>query len=385
MPISLIIAIINSMLKDFFVSNFALICISIAMIFICIQNLKTNRKQAIFSLVIVGTALLLSVLLLFEDLSCELWINIPLATFFAFLGYTIRPVCLYFFLAIAQRLKAIKWPFRVPLAVNVVVYALALFVNVPQLSHLIYYYEFNHELGILVFQRGTTVLNFFSHAIGLFYLAYLLIVSFKQLNNKHKTDFFVIITCVVFVIAAVVLESLQLARYLLNTVIVISCLFFYFFLYTQYIRKDALTGLFDRKTFYSDIAKADRRINGILQIDMNGLKVLNDSRGHEAGDEALKTIGEIIDKCTPNNMYGYRVGGDEFSVICLNSTDEQIIKTVEKIQKEMAKTEYHISIGYAFNEERDADVQELIRAADKEMYPDKEHYYLTSGIDRRKK
>ena len=369
------------MLVQYIVSNFALLCILLGMVFISLQNIHSRNRESFYSLLIVGTTFILSILLALEyygTIKCYTF----LSTFCAVLGYSIRPVCIYLFIRLASLKKENPLLFFIPLGVNFLIYCLALFINVPALRTLVFYYDLDSVNNVLVFKRG--VLNFSSHILSLLFLGYLIYLSFKRLRGKHKNDALAVLTCSLFVIVAVILETFRLAQNLLNTIIAVSCVFYYLYIYIQYVRKDALTGLFDRKTFFADIKRFDKKINGVAEIDMNGLKVINDTYGHEAGDKALRTIAKIIDSSIKKNMYTYRVGGDEFAIIALGTTEEEMNELSNLIKEKLKESKYNASIGHAFTLNKDTHVNELMKEADKKMYLDKEEFYKNSNIERRK-
>ena len=118
----------------------------------------------------------------------------------------------------------------------------------------------------------------------------------------------------------------------------------------------------------------------ILFIDMDGLKKINDTYGHNAGDEALKTLALMIQKVCPKNHIAVRYGGDEFLIIgpAQKAGDEG--KLNKQLQKEMelynqsAGNEYAVeaSIGYILsNCESDKQMNEYIQEADTLMYHNK--------------
>ena len=126
------------------------------------------------------------------------------------------------------------------------------------------------------------------------------------------------------------------------------------------------------------------RATGVIQFDMNGLKYINDNLGHLEGDKALSTIALIILKSTKRSMYAYRLGGDEFTVVVNNSSEEEIQKAITKFKENLAKTPYHCSIGYAHRQDKNIDFIDLLKEAEKKMYQDKEEFYKNANFERRK-
>ncbi|WP_027203355.1 GGDEF domain-containing protein [Butyrivibrio fibrisolvens] len=107
---------------------------------------------------------------------------------------------------------------------------------------------------------------------------------------------------------------------------------------------------------------------------MNELKGINDTLGHAEGDKALVQIGTVLKKTSFHGTLIYRMGGDEFTVICTDSDKNDIEKIVKNIEHEMNKTPYTCSIGYAC-QDGGKTLDELNREADKRMYDNKQKYY----------
>jgi diguanylate cyclase (GGDEF)-like protein/PAS domain S-box-containing protein/putative nucleotidyltransferase with HDIG domain len=139
---------------------------------------------------------------------------------------------------------------------------------------------------------------------------------------------------------------------------------------------DQLTGLKNRRFYEEELRRLDIKENLPLTIvlgDVNGLKLINDSFGHAAGDELIKKVAEIIKSGCEDEGVVVRLGGDEF-VILLSKTDsdktEQIIKNINKLtQKEKVKNiEISISFGYETKKYEEEDMQEVFRKAEDYMY-----------------
>ena len=147
---------------------------------------------------------------------------------------------------------------------------------------------------------------------------------------------------------------------------------------------DALTGLFDRSTYFDDMGKMRKDITGIIQLDMNGLKYLNDTYGHLEGDNGLLTIAKAIKKFETSNMYSYRTGGDEFIILVVGDKEDAIKKFVASFNEELKATHYYCSVGYAARKDDGTSVEELLKESEKLMYKDKAEFYKKANIERRK-
>lgn len=139
---------------------------------------------------------------------------------------------------------------------------------------------------------------------------------------------------------------------------------------------DALTGLYNRNKFIEDcetMPKEDKSKLGVLYMDLNGLKKINDLDGHDKGDEALKFMAEALVKAFGLER-SYRVGGDEFVAICRKMSGEDFLMRVNQLRGILDEIEYSSAIGYHYSNE-ECDVEELVRAADEKMYHDKKSFY----------
>lgn len=157
---------------------------------------------------------------------------------------------------------------------------------------------------------------------------------------------------------------------------------------------DDMTGLFNRRAFEEACAKIIEtnsfRKMTMVMMDVNGLKTVNDTYGHMAGDELIISAG----KCIHNSLgeYGkiYRTGGDEFVALleCTGNQLEDAIATFEHMTANWQfahSYELSISKGIVVCEEYpDLSFEELEKMADKLMYQDKDKYYLRTGKERRK-
>lgn len=114
----------------------------------------------------------------------------------------------------------------------------------------------------------------------------------------------------------------------------------------------------------------------IVMADVNGLKLVNDSFGHAAGDELLKKVSEIIKRgCRYNDIIA-RLGGDEF-VILLPKTDiyetEQIVKNINALalKETVSAVNISISFGYGTKKKEEEKIEEILKKAEDYMYKKK--------------
>ena len=159
---------------------------------------------------------------------------------------------------------------------------------------------------------------------------------------------------------------------------------YYVFEILQQTKKDSLTGLLNRHAYNADLVKNPEEITALLTIDMNGLKVLNDTFGHSAGDEALETLALCFSRALKSRQFGYRIGGDEFVILCRRTSEEEMQKLVKRIEHNVGETKYHCAIGCSYSEVGEKTVEEKLHESDIMMYAMKKRYYEEKGIERRK-
>lgn len=153
---------------------------------------------------------------------------------------------------------------------------------------------------------------------------------------------------------------------------------------------DKLTGCLNRRAYEDDIKNISNDVDFIyISMDVNGLKIINDSMGHAAGDELLTGAALCIKQCFAPYGKVYRIGGDEFVVILFKDLDQ-----FTKIKEQFDDVILHwsgerlesisVSYGCVSSKEREWEsMKEVANVADVKMYEEKAMYYKKNGIDRR--
>lgn len=147
---------------------------------------------------------------------------------------------------------------------------------------------------------------------------------------------------------------------------------------------DALTGLRNRNSYESNLdyyASAQAGPLVCVYADANGLHQLNNSKGHEAGDEMLRQIAHELLQCF-EHQHTYRVGGDEFVAFCQGESLEKTNQELECIRERLLSKGYQVSFGTSQIPKRPEGargVKALVRDAEKEMYLQKSAYYALAG------
>ena len=169
---------------------------------------------------------------------------------------------------------------------------------------------------------------------------------------------------------------------------------FYEYRVRQLSTTDLMTGLGNRNAYEACLnCYAGRRLPAdltYLLMDINRLKQVNDTLGHKAGDELICGAAKCALEAFGNHGKCFRIGGDEFCVILHipeSSLPGLCAEFEEKVMQWSGKTVRECSISYGYASVRDypdATLEQLNKYADEKLYQQKNQYYLTSGVDRRR-
>lgn len=143
---------------------------------------------------------------------------------------------------------------------------------------------------------------------------------------------------------------------------------------------DKLTGLYNRAYFEEELKRLNNKRKLPISIiigDVNNLKMINDSFGHQHGDKLLRKIAGVLKSCFRKSDVISRWGGDEFSVILPNTTIEEGNDIIARIRKECQKKStltlpLNIAMGIATKNNMSENINSLVREAESRMY----HYKL---------
>ncbi len=317
-----------------------------------------HKRTLVFTTITVFLILLSSILIYVEDWTStfetlSIWRPILTAII-----YSIQPVILIIIMYLTSPMRReLLLLLILPLAICVPIFATS------QLTHLVfYYYENNRYAG------GEW--SYLPYILSGFYLLVLLVRNFVYFKNFPTRDKICIVYIVLTAVGCVVLYVIRDISSDYSAVYAYAIFMYYLLLYIDMAKIDTLTGLMNRQCYYRDIDHSEGRITGVVSVDMNELKYLNDTFGHEAGDKALVTIAKCLSQNSGSQKRVYRVGGDEFMIFYFRASEEFILKDIEKIRKSLSETEYVCAFGYApIN--HNGSLEDEILLADKAMYEDK--------------
>ncbi len=245
-------------------------------------------------------------------------------------------------------------------------------------------------------------------AIPVITLVFLTIFTIVHVKKVGIHDVIAVVGYILFMIAGALIES----EYSIGTTYVavsIADLFIFIMLQNEVItlekrnaekwmqrsNTDELTGCYSRYAYEEEMTSLEAETPAenfvYVSVDVNALKEVNDTYGHNEGDELLIGAAECLKQCIGEYGRLYRTGGDEFAALLY--ADEAQLEQIRKNLKEATANwkgstpeKLTISCGYA-SKKTDADctVRKMAILADHRMYEAKAAYYRETGKERRKK
>ena len=153
----------------------------------------------------------------------------------------------------------------------------------------------------------------------------------------------------------------------------------------QLAHQDVLIGLPNRRGFMRQLDQLIARVHrydetaAMLFVDVDGLKLINDSFGHKAGDEALVFVAELLVRGVRKSDYVARIGGDEFGILLDHADEATAAETASRLVSQIAGCEFcyednclplSVAIGFSLIASGDSS-EDVIERADLAMYAEK--------------
>ncbi|NTW71555.1 MAG: diguanylate cyclase [Eubacteriaceae bacterium] len=234
-----------------------------------------------------------------------------------------------------------------------------------------------------IYHRGPLFWFPVSITIALIVISFFIIVTNrKKIERRHY------FALVFFAVPPVVCIFLQIIFYgvsiILNS-LALSLLVVFFSIQNQNMNTDYLTGVYNRKkleTYMKEkiaLCTESKTFSAIL-IDLDNFKLINDTFGHDMGDDALETSATLIKSCIRSNDFIARFGGDEFYIILDVSNKSDLKAAVSRISSSIEKYNLRenkpynlsVSMGYAvYDYHLHMNVEEFQKQIDTLMYEDK--------------
>lgn len=146
---------------------------------------------------------------------------------------------------------------------------------------------------------------------------------------------------------------------------------------------DSLTGLYNRAHFEMEMRRLEtgRHSLGLIVCDVDGLKLVNDTLGHDTGDKLLQLVAGVIKESLRKRDIVARMGGDEFAVLLPHSDEKTVEGVCGRIRKAVAghnavdpELPLSMSIGFAVNDKSNVNWRDIYKEADNNMYREKLHH-----------
>jgi len=356
---------------DYIIQNWALILVGIAFaISLKITGLQDKASVKRMYILIAGV-FLLSVVVFEEFYLADLGGYLTARTVLMAVRYSATPVIVAMVLYTLQ--KKTRWFIFIPALLLAVINVISIFTGIVfSLA----------EDGTL--QRGP--LGYLPYIVAGLYGAYLIYILYRR-SNKLYTEIIPIAFLALAFASGVFLPfifGMKFAQIFCPT-IMIALFVHYVFSIHKLSKIDPLTGVLNLQAFYADSAVAPEDITALISMDMNGLKEINDTLGHAAGDQALITVAECFKGELNSRQAIYRIGGDEFIIICRKTPQGEVEDLIGQIREKIARTNYSGSIGYSCSEDGKKSVNEMLRESDENMYAAKAKYYSDTHTDRRRR
>ena len=221
-------------------------------------------------------------------------------------------------------------------------------------------------------------------SLSLFYILPITVVTWR-IGRTAGFALSVVSVCVWVFVDARQISSLAAVGYW-NPVI--SLTFFLIFtatlaefsLLVEWVRTDYLTGLANARGFHDFVTKEIYRCGrtggsfSLAYLDIDNFKFINDSLGHNAGDDVLRLVGSVLHKTIRRSDIVARIGGDEFTILLSGAGQQSaataIAKVEETLRAELARAKWPVTftVGIATFREPPRSVEAAIKQADELMY-----------------
>lgn len=229
-------------------------------------------------------------------------------------------------------------------------------------------------------------LYYLNYVVAGFYLALAFVLSVVCGRAKHDKMFFPVINFMIPIITALIAEILfkDISLLMLGNAIALESL--YSNMQAQNSLTDSLSGLYSRQHMIRCINAMGKKKNGLkvagIMIDIDKFKNINDTFGHVVGDDAIRSMGNIIRDTLSKTGIGFRYAGDEFVILDFVEDNEQCKDILQKLNENMEKFnesnkkpyKLNFSVGYTVFEKDDT-IDTFMARMDSYMYKIKQNKF----------
>lgn len=231
----------------------------------------------------------------------------------------------------------------------------------------------------VLYQRGP--LFFLTLTTSILYYIRLIYLSYINFPDREEEDIVFFLSILFVVTMCCLIQIIFDKIFMIWGGVSMALVMYYMFLREVQFRLDPLTKVNNRLTFEQQLDKPIKMNNfSIVMLDVDNLKKINDNFGHISGDTVLYECATLIKKNFSHIGKVYRIGGDEFCVICKNTSEGKIKNAIEEITynlKEKSKNneiQFSISAGYIFKNDNNIEtIKHILYEADQKMYITKKY------------
>ncbi|PKK97397.1 MAG: hypothetical protein CVV58_01505 [Tenericutes bacterium HGW-Tenericutes-3] len=342
---------------------------------------QTNRHELINRLFI--TLILLTITIIFFD-SFQIafdgsatvlgGIILKVATFIYFLMHPIIPMAWLIYLDY-HIFKNAKRIYRIIMIFSPIFIAHSLLVILSINGNYIYYID-----GANNYSRGNLLWITSALLYGIIVVSAIVVI-----HNRSKIAKNELLPLILFSLPPAFGGVLQLAEPGLTIIwpsVGISLLIVYIYIQSKLVTTDYLTGLFNRREYDNKLSMLKQqkpknlKMSGMV-VDIDDFKAINDTYGHNIGDEALVNLGKILKSCVRKDDFVARLGGDEFTVVIMNQDKKALLDIISRVKFNLDifnatgdhDYEINVSIGFdIYNPDIHGTIDKFFIHLDKKMY-----------------
>lgn len=308
------------------------------------------RATGFTALLVVADAL--------EDYYAALAYPTPQRVLCAACGYAFRVFILYSIAVIFCRHRSRKYRtvMLAPAIINLAVSFGAFF------SDKVFYFTPENEIV-----RGPLIAVPF--VVSMIYCVFIFIEGARMKHRSDRNELLLVLIIFFFCTVTTLMEVKFRTAGILPGCSIVSIAIYYIHFMSDLYRYDPLTDACMRTHLYEETDDM-YGFYGIIEMDLNDLKKLNDSQGHLAGDKALYTVAKAAQDSLPSSARLYRIGGDEFVVLYKTTEEQDLLVLANRIRKAISETPYSAALGCSMHQQNET-LEAAIGRADAEMYKEK--------------
>ncbi len=353
-------------LKDHFVTIMLIVSFSL--------KLASSRDARDSQVRYLWLSIICTALLVFQDIfetHCSLYPSLIVwRTILSVMGFVLRPVAaLGLLLVVANRYphRELLW---MPAWINAAVISTAFF------SPVAFYFDENYT-----FTRGP--LGYCPFIVGFIYIVLVLIFLAKTYGLRWSWEGVALYWCALSTVLCVFVDALH-GGTRLNMAIMISAIFYYIFIRSHDVNMDQLTGLLNRGGFYRDAETRGNAITAMADLDLMGLRELNETRGLRDADRILSDVGKCFRSVSDRHISCYRMGDGDFLMVFYGASEREGRLALQQAQTAIQGLGLHMSAGFVTRSSQEKPELLFQRARDA-MRMDRIAYFQRPANNRRRR